>query len=108
VQEKVLCLNPNPEKSGTRIARWKYELVRRLLLEAIPDEAPGITFTDLAPLVRESLSPAERDELGSVSWYTTTVKLDLEARGEIERMDGVSPQYLFRSRAALDSQEEAT
>ncbi len=31
---------------------------------------------------------------GSVGWYATTVKLDLEARGLIERMPGESPQVL--------------
>jgi hypothetical protein len=29
---------------------------------------------------------------GSVGWYVTAVKLDLEARNEIHRLPGVSPQ----------------
>ena len=37
-------------------------------------------------------------DLGSVGRYTTTVKLDLEARGEIERMKGVRPQRWVRAR----------
>ena len=31
---------------------------------------------------------------GSISWYVTTVKLDLEAKGMIERIPKVSPQQL--------------
>lgn len=31
---------------------------------------------------------------GSIPWYVTTVKLDLEARGEIERIRQSSPQRL--------------
>ena len=31
---------------------------------------------------------------GSVSWYVTTVNLDLEARGESERVPGSQPQQL--------------
>ena len=31
---------------------------------------------------------------GSVSWYVVSVKLDLEARGVLERIDGRSPQQL--------------
>ena len=31
---------------------------------------------------------------GSTGWYTTTVKLDLEARGVIERIPNSSPQQL--------------
>jgi hypothetical protein len=38
---------------------------------------------------------AELTELGSVSWYTTTVKLDLEARGGIARVKGAKPQWLI-------------
>jgi hypothetical protein len=29
---------------------------------------------------------------GSISWYTTTIKLDLEARGLIERVPDSQPQ----------------
>lgn len=29
-------------------------------------------------------------------WYVTTVKLDLEARGELVRVAGVKPQHLMR------------
>ncbi len=31
---------------------------------------------------------------GSVMWYYTTVKLDLEARGEIRRVPGSRPQLI--------------
>ena len=31
---------------------------------------------------------------GSINWYVTTVKLDLEARGVVERIPGKSPQRL--------------
>ena len=34
--------------------------------------------------------------LSSVGWYATTVKLDLEARGLIERVPDARPQRLRR------------
>jgi len=43
---------------------------------------------------RTTLSPDELDKLGSISSYTTTDKLDLEARGLIERIPGSRPQVL--------------
>lgn len=55
---------------------------------------------DLRPiydsLIRELLPSDALENLGSVSWYTTTVKLDLEARGELERVPGSRPQRLRR------------
>jgi hypothetical protein len=59
---------------------------------------PGVEFKELPGLVEQHLLPADREALGSVSWYTTTVKLDLEVRGEIERIEGSKPQRLRRSR----------
>lgn len=31
---------------------------------------------------------------GSIGWYYTTIKLDLEARREIERIPGSKPQLI--------------
>jgi len=47
-------------------------------------------------MVEERLAADERANLGSTGWYTTTVKLDLEAKGEIERVPGSTPQRLRR------------
>jgi hypothetical protein len=57
----------------------------------------GVKFIELPGLVEQCLSPGDRESLGSVSWYTTTVKLDLEVRGEIERIAGSKPQRLRRT-----------
>jgi hypothetical protein len=38
--------------------------------------------------------PADVYRNASIGWYTVTVKLDLEARGLIERIAGVTPQHL--------------
>ena len=53
-------------------------------------------FQKLPALVKKQLSRKDLTELGSVGWFTTTVKLELEVRGEICRVDGVSPQRLLR------------
>jgi hypothetical protein len=50
---------------------------------------------DGAPDRRRSLSSVPEDvkkRIRSVMWYVTTVALDLEARGEIERVPGSKPQ----------------
>ena len=95
-EEKFLCLSPTPGKQGTSIPRWKYDLLRELILELLPAQAPGTLFKDLPHLISERLDDAQKERLGSVTWHCTTVKLDLEARGEIERVAKASPQQLIR------------
>jgi hypothetical protein len=55
-----------------------------------------VPFAELPAKVEAVLSAEERDRLGSVSWYTTVVKLEMEVAGELERVAGASPQRLRR------------
>ena len=94
--ERVEALHPDPKKKGTRISREMYEAVREAILDAVAGEVPGLRFVDLSREV-ERRAPKGLFENASVGWYTTTVKLDLEARGLIKRVPGVSPQRLVRA-----------
>jgi len=97
--DRVECRTPSTGKNGTtRIPRWKYDLVRKALLAVVPRDPEGIEFRQLPELVRKKISPADHRRLGSLSWYTTTVKLHLEVLGELERLAGCSPQRLRRRR----------
>lgn len=96
-EERVVCETPTPGKRPTRIPRWKYELVRRAILESVPVDGDGLAFQELPAAVSGRLSREERVKLGSVSWYTTVVKLDLEVRGELRRIDGSRPQRLIQA-----------
>jgi hypothetical protein len=96
-EDRVQTLNPDPKKSGPRILRWKYEAVRRAILNALPMAEPGLPFRDLTGAVRDRLGEDELGTLGSASWYVITVKLDLEARGEVSRLPGGGPQRLIRT-----------
>lgn len=96
-EERVVCETPTPGKQPTRIPQWKYDLVRRAILEAVPVDGNGVAFKELPAAVAVRLSQEERAGLGSVSWYTTVVKLDLEVRGELRRLDGSRPQRLVRA-----------
>jgi hypothetical protein len=95
-ESKVVCETPTPGKKPTRIDRWKYELVRAAILDAVPAGDQCIEFRELPALVSARIPAEERGRLGSVSWYTTTVKLDLEVRGELERIPGSKPQRIKR------------
>ena len=96
-EEKFQTLHPEG-KPAPRIDKAKYDLVHATLLQIIPRNVEGVPFTTLADRVAESLTPEQLTRLGSVGWYTTNVKLDMEARGEIERVPGSKPQRLRRTR----------
>lgn len=96
VEKRIQTRHPDPTKSMPAIDRWKYEAVRKAILAAVPKTGEGLLFKDLPGRVRDLVAPESLENLGSVTWYTTTVKLDLEARGEVKRVPGSRPQRLLR------------
>lgn len=92
VIERVECATPTPGKAPTRIPRWKYEALRRAIHKVVcAAGSRGATLDDLVEKTPAWLSADELADLGSVSWHVTTVKLDLETKGEISRVAGQSP-----------------
>lgn len=90
--DRVECATPTPGKAPTRIAKWKYEALRRAIRQVVVSAGSrGATLEDLVEGVPARLSADELADLGSVSWHVTTVKLDLETKGEISRVAGASP-----------------
>ena len=67
----------------------KYAMVREAIAESIREKGT-ITFKDLTKDVVRRLDKIS----GSVTWYVTTVKLDLDARRIIARVPGSHPQQL--------------
>ncbi|MEJ2537156.1 MAG: hypothetical protein P8048_08925, partial [Calditrichia bacterium] len=59
-----------------------------------PKDKEGVPFNQLPKLVRDKLTAQERQKIGSIPWYTTTVKLDMEVKKEIARIPGSNPQRL--------------
>ena len=92
--ERITCHIPTPGKKPTRIHRWKYDLLRGIILDILAGSPDGVQFRSLPSLIEERLTPEQRASLGSVSWYTTTVKLDMEVKGDIERVPRATPQLL--------------
>ena len=92
--ERITCHTPTPGKKPTRIHKWKYDLLRGIILEVLAGNADGVEFRSLPSLIDARLTAEQKTILGSVSWYTTTVKLDMEVKGDIERVPRTSPQRL--------------
>lgn len=90
MNELIETLNPDSSKQGVRIEKSKYNLMRASILDVLHVHGP-LTFSQLAALVDEKLQGKFE---GSVMWYYTTVKLDLEARDEIRRVPKSKPQLI--------------
>jgi hypothetical protein len=80
--EFTLGIVPDPSKHSIRIEKAKYDIVREAILDNLRTHGP-MTFTQLGDLLEDQL---RKDFDGSVMWYYTSVKLDLEAHGEIHRV----------------------
>ena len=88
--DRILTLHPDPQKEGVNIERDKYDQIKSAIFASL-EEHGELSFTELSELVNQRLA-GQFD--GSITWYVTTIKLDLEARGEIERIPGSKPQML--------------
>jgi len=90
MDDRITTLNPDPQKRGVSIDRAKYEQVRRAIIDIVYEQ-DGITFSELVKATEVYLQGKFE---GSITWYVTTVKLDLEARGDLKRIVGTRPQRL--------------
>lgn len=92
-EEKVACRTPAKGRDGeTNIPAWKFALLRGAIRDSLADGP--VLFSALKEAVRPRLGEDDLARLGSLGWHLTTVKLELEVRGEIERVSGASPQEL--------------
>lgn len=92
-KEMFETLNPDPTKQGTRVTKAHYDSYKEALLKVIPKTQEGIAFSDLSKAVKDHIA-SDLLENTSAGWWTTTVKLDLEARGLIERIEGKGKQFV--------------
>jgi len=89
MKDTIRTLHPE-KKQGVKISREKYEIIRDAILSALHKQNE-ITFMNLSRAVEKEVNGNFE---GSVTWYVTTVKLDLEARGLIKRVPNSRPQVV--------------
>jgi len=95
--QRTVCRTPTPGKKPTAIPTWKYELVREAILASAPGSEPGVPANDLPEAVRGRLRAEDLEDLGSVVWHTTTVRLNMEVEGELRRVRGSRPLRVVRA-----------
>lgn len=88
-EEKILTLHPQSKK-GVNILKRRYDVIKDYILTVLKDH-PDISYSKLDDMANEDL---ENTFDGKVSWYIVSVKLDLEARGVIERIPKTSPHKI--------------
>lgn len=88
-EEKIMTLHPK-DKKGVNILKRRYDQVVDYILNTL-EKYPNITYDELSQKANADLSGSFD---GKVTWYVVVVKLDLEARGIIERVPKTSPHQL--------------
>jgi hypothetical protein len=83
MDHKIQLLHPGG-KHAVRIDRIKYDLFRNSILECLKS-GDELTHTELTHAVTEKFRMNKIEFDGSLEWYLESVKLDLEARNEIQR-----------------------
>ena len=87
--DKILTMHPTGKK-GVNILRRRYDVIKDFMLDTIKERGE-ITHEELNDMAEKKLAKTFD---GKVVWYIVTVKLDLEARGIIERIPKTSPHKL--------------
>jgi len=89
MRDTIRTLHPQ-KKQGVNISKEKYEIICEAIL-SILQAHKEITFRNLSRAVEKKVNGNFE---GSVTWYVTTVKLDLEARGKVKRVPNSRPQLV--------------
>lgn len=89
MKDTIRTLHPR-KKQGVNISKEKYEIIRKAILSTLRKHKE-MPFMKLSNAVEEEVNGKFE---GSVMWYVTTVKLDLEARGDVKRVPKSRPQLV--------------
>lgn len=89
-EEKILTKHPLG-KSGRNISKAKYDTVKAAMLKIL--QSKELTHTELMEQMNRTLEKKFQD---NISWYSETVKLDLEARKVIQRTASRPQRYRIK------------
>lgn len=79
MSETIQTHHPDPSKQGVNINRDKYEVIYHAINEYLR-EVGSAPLKAMTSAVKEKIGDHFE---GSVGWYVTTVKLDMESKGEM-------------------------
>ena len=77
MSETIQTHHPDPGKQGVNISKEKYEIIYSAI-ESYLREAGHASLKEITMAVKDRIADTFE---GSVGWYVTTVKLDMESLG---------------------------
>lgn len=96
-RDVVQLRHPDRTKKMPSMPRSSYDLARRTALALVPKQAPGMKLEEyLDEMATRLPQEAGWDRSASARWWAMAIKLDLEARGELQRINKRPPQTLVR------------
>jgi len=94
----MIQLRHPDRKKMPSMTKDSYAIARRTALAVLPKRAPGITLTEFLDAMATRLPKAKGwDRSASARWYAMAIKLDMEARSEIKRVNVKPPQRIVRA-----------
>jgi hypothetical protein len=95
-EKQVTAKNVNVPGYTQRLDATKFVPVRDVVLAVLADAPDGLTLDELNAAIRPHLPQDVFPGGEKVGWWMMAVKLDLEAKGEIERVPKSKPQRVRR------------
>jgi hypothetical protein len=93
MDQKIQLIHPDG-KRAVRIDRQKYDVLRKAIISSLNINGQS-THSEILNSITEDFKKYKIGFEGSLEWYLEWVKLDLEARNEIKRVENKSA-VIFR------------
>jgi hypothetical protein len=90
--DRIRLLHPEGKK-GVNMVRSKYEQMHAEIVKLL-DERAEVGFTEALEIIEKRL---EGKFDGKIAWYYVSVKLDMEAKGELVRLPGKGLQMMRKA-----------
>ncbi len=95
----------NPQAGRPYVRSDKYQLVSQAVLELLPASGSGLTSEALVTALAQRLPLSLFPTFASIRWFLTAVRIDLEARGLIQRVGRRKPAHYVARPAPVPSAE---
>jgi hypothetical protein len=89
MEQKIQLSHPEG-KRAISMNREKYDSIKNILLNSLKNKGE-LTQKEMVLIISEDFKKRNINFEGSVEWNLEWVKLDLEAKKEIKRLNSVSP-----------------